>query len=440
MTDRQTILSKLGITSLSPMQQETSEAVSDTQADVVILSPTGSGKTLAYLLPLVEQTDPAVKAPQAIVVTPSRELALQSAGVLARMGTGLTSFACYGGRPAMDEHRAMMKQTPQIIFGTPGRLNDHIEKENINVYGVRWLVIDEFDKCLEMGFMDEMMRLVKSLPGVKRRILLSATNAEEIPSFVRMGSTVTIDHTADAAETAERVKLLEVRSEQKDKLETLDRLLRYVGDESSIVFLNYRDSVERTADFLRRAGFTVSAFHGGMDQKQREDALYKFSNASANIFVSTDLASRGLDIPSVGNIIHYHMPQTAEAFIHRTGRTARWNAGGRSWLLLGPDEEKPEFISEKPERLMLPDDLPAPSHPRMKTIYIGKGKKDKLSRGDIAGFLCKKGGLEMSEIGRIDVKDRYTYAAVAYDRAERVIRQTRGEKIKGIRTVIELVK
>lgn len=433
-------LDKLGIENLSPMQQDAYEAIANGDSDVVVLSPTGSGKTLAYLLPLAEQLSPESDKPQAIVVVPGRELAMQSDTVLRNMGTGLRSFSCYGGRTAMDEHRAMKQTRPQVLFGTPGRLNDHIAKGNFDVYGVRWLIIDEFDKCLEMGFHDEMASLLKSLPGVRRRLLLSATNAEEIPSFVRMGKTVTIDYTSGGDQVPQRIELMEVRSEQKDKLDTLGRLLRSFGDESSIVFISYRDSVERTADWLRRQNFAVNAFHGGMDQKQREDALYRFSNGSANIFVSTDLASRGLDIPDVDNIVHYHLPLNEEAYIHRVGRTARWQATGKAWFLLGPDESKPDFIDQTLTPFQLPDELPPPSCPRMTTIYIGKGRKDKISRGDIVGFLCKKGQLTKSEIGRIDVKDRYAYAAIAYNKLRQTLQLTQGEKIKGIRTVVEPVK
>lgn len=439
MNIRQT-LDKLGIERLSPMQHDAYEAIAKSDNDVVILSPTGSGKTLAYLLPLAERLSPETDKLQAIVVTPGRELAMQSSNVLRSMATGMRSYSCYGGRAAMDEHRAMKQARPQVLFGTPGRLNDHIAKANIDAYSVGWIVIDEFDKCLEMGFHDEMAQLLKSLPGVRRRLLLSATNAEEIPSFVRMSKTTTIDYTAGESQVPRRIELMEVRSPQKDKLDTLGRLLCSFGDESSLVFLNYRDSVERCADWLRRQGFAVSAFHGGMEQKRREDALYRFSNGSANIFVSTDLASRGLDIPDVANIVHYHLPLNEEAYIHRVGRTARWQATGKAWLLLGPDETKPDFIDQTLTPFQMPDQLPPPSRPRMATIYIGKGRKDKISRGDIVGFLCKKGQLAPAEIGRIDVKDRYAYAAVAFDRLPQVLRLAQGEKIKGIRTVVEPVR
>ena len=433
------ILDKLGI-QLNPMQEETMHAVLHGNKDVVVLSPTGSGKTLAYLMPLVQLIDPKVDEPQLVVVTPGRELALQSTEVLKSMGTGLRTMACYGGRAAMDEHRVMNKVLPQVIFGTPGRLTDHLDKGNFSAEHVKYLVIDEFDKCLEMGFQDEMGRLIASLPYLERHFLLSATEAEEIPRFVHMGRVETFDYRMDEEQVPERIRIYQVKSPQKDKLETLAQLLLSLGDESSIVFLNYRDSVERTNEFLRSRGFATSAFHGGLEQHEREDALYKFSNGSANIFVSTDLGARGLDIPDIDNIIHYHLPECEDSYIHRVGRTARWEATGKAFFLLGPSEDIPSYVDAEVEDYEIPSDLPAPAKPRMATIYIGKGKKDKISKGDIVGYLCKIGQLQSSEIGKIDVKDRYAYVAVSRTKLKQVLKLTAGQKIKGIKTVIEEVR
>ncbi len=439
MIDR--ILNKLGI-SLNEMQQEAFQSIAHGNKDVVVLSPTGSGKTLAYLLPLSQLVDASDDEPQAIVVTPGRELALQSSTVLKDMGSGLRAMACYGGRAAMDEHRVLKQVRPQIIFGTPGRLNDHLSKGNFSPYHIRYLVIDEFDKCLEMGFQDEMSRLILALPGLRRHFLLSATEAEEIPRFVHMGRVEKIDYRMDEEQVPERVHIYKVESPVKDKLESLGRLLRSLGETSTIVFLNYRDSVERTNNYLVEQGFSTSFFHGGLEQKEREASLYRFSNGSANILVSTDLASRGLDIPDIDNIVHYHIPESEDGYIHRVGRTARWEAQGRAFFLLGPEEHIPEYVDAEVEDYEIPavDELPAPAKPKMATLYIGKGKKDKISKGDILGFLCKKGGLNSSEIGKIDVNDRYAYAAIARPKLKSVLNNVKGEKIKGVKTIVEEVR
>ncbi len=434
------ILEKLGIAELNEMQKEAVEAILHHRNDVIILSPTGSGKTLAYLLPLVQLLDEKDDSVQALVVVPGRELALQSDRVLKSMGAGLRSQSCYGGRTAMDEHKVLRQNRPQLVFGTPGRLNDHLDKGNIDAQHIKFLVIDEFDKCLEMGFHDEMARLVGKLPALQRRILLSATDAEQIPQFVEMGRTMRLDYLVEEEPVSDRVEVYQVDSPEKDKLDTLRRLLMQLGDEQSIVFLNYRDSVERVDQYLREQGFVTSAFHGGLEQRQREDALYKFSNGSATVLVSTDLASRGLDIPQLDNVIHYHLPQNEEALIHRVGRTARWDKMGRTFFLVGPEEQlQIEGIHSSAFTFQsLPSS--AVPRPRMSTIYIGKGKKDKISKGDIVGFLCKIGGLTPQEIGRIDVNDRYAYAAISRPRLNALLKAVKGQKIKGLRTVVEPVK
>ncbi len=440
------ILQRLGISQLNDMQEEALAAIVRSNDDVVILSPTGTGKTLAYLLPLVQLINEEKPSLQAIVVTPGRELALQSSEVLKSMGCGLHSMAVYGGRPAMDEHRELRKVCPQIIFGTPGRLNDHLVKGNIVADDVRFLIIDEFDKCLEMGFQNEMAILLSNLPYVKRRVLLSATESEVMPRFVNMGHTQRLDYRQEEEQVSSRVHIYSIESPQNDKLEPLRQLLLERGEESTVVFLNYRESVERVADFLRKAGFTLSAFHGGLEQKQREDALYRFANGSANIMVCTDLASRGLDIPDIDNIVHYHLPETEQNYVHRVGRTARWDKQGRSFFLLKAGEHIPDYVEETPTAYNLKADADGstpervPARPKMVTIYIGKGKRDKLSRGDIVGFLCKKGGLQGSEIGKISVEERFTYVAIAREKLRQVLKNTAGEKIKGVKTIIEEVR
>ncbi len=434
------VLDKLGISELNKMQQEAMNVILRKNDDVVILSPTGSGKTLAYLLPLIQKIDSQLPHVQMLVVVPGRELALQSQRVLKDMGTGLRSMALYGGRATMDEHRKMREVQPQVVFATPGRFNDHLLKENVSPLFIKYVVIDEFDKCLEMGFREEMSLLMGRLRHAEQTILLSATDAEEIPRFVRMGQTQRLDYLVKEEQVSERLLLYKVNSPTKDKLETLKQLLLDFGDESTVVFLNYRDSVERTAAFLRECGFSISMFHGGLEQKQREDALYRFSNGSANVLVCTDLASRGLDIPDIQNIVHYHLPLGEDGYIHRVGRTARWDKSGKTFFVLNHEEQIPDYIEGN-----VKDFIPSPLNdhpqlPKMATLYIGKGKKDKISKGDVVGFLCKIGGLKSDEIGRIDVNDRYSYVAVKQKRLASVLRNVQGEKIKGLKTIFEEIK
>ena len=428
---------KLHLT-LNTMQTAVCDELLQHTDNLMVLSPTGSGKTLAYLLPLTQLLDAQSNQVQAVVVVPGRELALQSATVLKDMGCGLRGMACYGGRATMDEHRKLREVQPQIVFATPGRLNDHLQKGNIDTHAIRYLFIDEFDKCLEMGFHDEMQQLIGLLPKAIRSVLLSATPAEELGSQTLVTRFFKVlNFLPEDEQVSQRVTIYRVQSEEKDKLPTLRQLLLSFQGASTIVFLNYRDAVERVATYLREQGFVVSHFHGGMEQRQREDALYRFSNGSASILVSTDLAARGLDIPNIANIVHYHLPETEDGYVHRVGRTARWDKQGKAFFILHGQEQIPAYVDADVADFALPQVLPEPTQPRFQTLYIGKGRRDKLSKTDIVGFLCKKGGLKGDEIGRIDVRDRYTYVAVARTKAKQVVQRTQGEKIKGLRTVIE---
>ena len=330
-------LSALGIKALNPMQEEMLYEVRKRDS-LVLLSPTGSGKTLGYMLPVVEAMN-SNTWPTVLVLVPSRELAIPTQSVAIKLCKDTRAYACYGGRPAMDEHRVMRNLSPCMLIGTPGRVLDHMKKGNFDYTRIDILVIDEFDKSLELGFRQQMGDIIKMLPSVKKRILLSATDSPEIPAFVGVDKVHRMDYLSDTdTDYADRIRQFMLRSPEKDKLETLGRLLCSLGSSPSIVFLNYREAVDRVCQFLQKAGFSVSAFHGAMEQKDRERALFRFQSGCANVLVSTDLAARGLDIADVENIIHYHLPMNNDAYIHRNGRTARWDRAGASYLILGPEE------------------------------------------------------------------------------------------------------
>lgn len=429
------ILRQLNIKELNAMQHASLQANKEDK-DIILLSPTGSGKTLAYLLPLLQQLNADDQAIQSLILVPSRELALQIEGVFKAMNTSFRICCCYGGHSAADEKKFILNHHPSVIVGTPGRINDHLQRGNINPDTIRILILDEFDKSLEFGFHDEMAEIISRLPNLDKRILLSATDAKEIPEFTGMDDTIKLNFLT-AEERSERLRLLKVISPDKDKLETLFRLLATLGSSSTIVFCNYREAVERVGEYLRSKGLYNETFHGGMEQEDRERALYKFRNGSCHVFVSTDLASRGLDIPEIENIVHYHLPVNEEAYTHRNGRTARWDAEGNSYLILHREEKVPEYISGELETLELPEITPKPSLPLWVTLYIGKGKKDKLNKIDIVGFLFKKGQLGKDDIGQIDVKDHYAFVAVRRKKVKQTLNLIQGEKIKGMKTIIE---
>ena len=435
----QSALRNLKIEELNPMQEASLEQATG-RKDVILLSPTGSGKTLAYLLPLLLTLKPNDDSVQVLILVPSRELALQIDSVFKAMGTSWKTCCCYGGHPIAEEKKSILGNHPAIIIGTPGRITDHLSKGNFNPETIETLIIDEFDKSLEFGFHDEMAEIITQLPGLKKRMLLSATDAEEIPEFTGLNRTVKLNFLSDDSEEQEsRLKLMKVLSPSKDKIDTLYNLLCTLGSSSSIVFCNHRDAVDRVHQLLADKKLLAERFHGGMEQDVRERALYKFRNGSCHIFISTDLAARGLDIPHIEHIVHYHLPLNEEGYIHRNGRTARWEAEGNSYLILYKDDLLPEYCDNMQEYI-LPENPPKPLAPLWVTLYIGKGKKDKLNKVDIVGFLYKKGNLSKEDIGKVDVKDHYSLVAIKRKKLKQTLNLIEGEKIKGIKTIIEEVK
>lgn len=441
----QTILQNMGFTQLTPMQTSMYEEVSKGK-DIVLLSPTGSGKTMAFLLPIVAKLEKTAAKDnlQILVIVPSRELAQQTDDVFKRMKTPFRSLALHGGRPTMEEHRKLNAVKPHVVFTTPGRLNDHLMKENIVGGLVTTLVIDEFDKCLELGFQVEMETIMKQLKFIKQVVFTSATalNAEQTEDsylFKRWSNAQTLDFINPAATEGQKntVTWHFTPSPEKDKLNTLAQLLTYLNGTPAIVFAAHRESTERIYTHLHALRFNVSCYHGGMQQEDRERSLYKFRAGSTNVLVSTDLASRGLDIPEVGAVVHYHLPADEETLTHRSGRTARWTSSGSIHLILGPEETLPAYYPATAEPLEVNDVLIKPTPSRWTTLYIGRGKRDKLSKMDIVGFLCKKGGAVAADIGRIDVAPNYAYVAVNKTIVHDLLKRIKSEKIKGMKTLIE---
>lgn len=431
-----TILSALRIDELNEMQLASIEA--NQQSDnVILLSNTGSGKTLGFLIPILERLDKNVPGTQALIVAPSRELAMQIEKVWKQMTTGFKVTCCYGGHLRETEENNLL-EAPALIVGTPGRLGDHIRRENIKTAGITTLVLDEFDKSLELGFQDEMEFIIESLPNLKKRILTSATEAVEIPDFVGLEEPAKLNFLTEGK--SEALTLKYVDSEDKDKVDTLFKLICHLGSRPTIVFCNHREAVERTNGLLKEKGLTSVFYHGAMEQQERDAALCKFRNGTSNILVTTDLAARGLDIPHIRYIIHYHLPHNVETFTHRNGRTARMDASGTAILLIGPDEKLPEYIDEEVELMTVPDNVELPEKPKWTTFFIGAGKKDKVNKVDIVGFLTNKGQLKKDDIGLIEVKDFFSFVAIRKSRAAVTLPLIQGQKIKNKKVKMDIAK
>lgn len=421
----------LNIDSLNGMQKQMLETAQRPH-DIILLSPTGTGKTLAFLLPVLQRIDPRAAGVQALVLVPSRELALQIESVLRKIAAGIKIVCCYGGHSVREESKSLAV-APALIVGTPGRIADHLRRGRLSLDTLDTLVLDEFDKCLALGFHDEMKEIIAPLKEVKKKILTSATDSESLPAFTALRRPVKLDFLGSKRSEEninERLSLYRIDSPEKDKLDTLLVLLHNLKPGLTLIFCNQRESVDRVQQFLTNQGIIAEAFHGGMEQADRERALCKFRNCSSYICVSTDLAARGLDIPEVKYIIHYHLPVDLESFTHRNGRTARMHAEGEAFMIVGPTEQLPEY-AQQATAFRLDPKANLLQSPPMATLHFAAGKKEKISKGDIVGFLTQKGGLTADEIGLIEVKDHYCYVAVARDKAHETLRRLRDEKIKG---------
>jgi superfamily II DNA/RNA helicase len=422
--NQQDILTKLNIHRLNPMQQE-AIAVIETTANTILLSPTGTGKTLGFALPLLKSLTSDCNDIQALILVPTRELAIQIEQVIRTMGSGFKVNAVYGGRP-ISKDKIEIKHNPAILIGTPGRILDHFNSDRFSKESIKTLILDEFDKSLEQGFEDQMKSIINQLPAISKRILTSATQGVSIPGFVKLDKPTTINYLNQ--NTPLKLAIKTVISPDKNKLKTLLSLLEHIGNEPGIIFCNFRDSINAVSEFLELHTISHTCFSGGMEQKERERALIKFRNGSSQVLLATDLAARGIDIPEVKFIIHYELPIHQEEFIHRNGRTARVNAKGTAYVLKWKDQLLPEFIlnvkgidiSEK-----------APHKPQYwKTLFISGGRKDKISKGDIAGLFFKQGKLNKHELGTIELKQDCAFVAVPLSLADDLVLHLNNTRLK----------
>lgn len=422
--EQQDILEKLKIYALNPMQEE-AIAVIEKTTNTVLLSPTGTGKTLAFLLPIIKTLDPECAEVQALILVPSRELAIQIEQVARNMGSGFKVNAVYGGRP-MSKDKIELKHIPAILIGTPGRIVDHFSNDRFSKTGIKTLILDEFDKSLETGFEDEMRVIINQLPHLNKRILTSATHGVKIPGFVRLDNPTTINYLKD--KKASKLTIKTVVAADKNKLQTLVDLLLHIGNEPGIIFCNFKDSIERVSAYLDKNHINYACFSGGMEQRDRERSLIKFRNGTCQVLIATDLAARGIDIPEMKYIIHYELPRTVEEFTHRNGRTARVNSKGTAYVLQWKKEQLPEFIKNAK---VVDISKNAPRKPQFwETLFISGGRKDKISKGDIAGLFFKQGAINKDQLGVIELKQDCAFVAVPLSMANELVDKLNNTRLK----------
>jgi len=427
-------LKNLSISEFNAMQEAVITKASMSH-NVMLLAPTGSGKTLAFLISVISHLRAGEQAVQALIVAPSRELSLQIEQVFKAMKTSFRSTCCYGGHSVKIEQNSL-KEAPALVIGTPGRLADHIKRKSFDPTTIRIVILDEFDKSLQMGFHEQLKVIFQALGGKQKHILTSATRLRELPDFLPLENVQTVNYLKDQVDSKLGMKLVRTRS--TDKVETLMRLVAGFNQEVCLIFCNHREAVERISSLFQSHKFAHGIFHGAMEQIDREKNLIKFRGGAHNVLIATDLAARGLDIPTVRHVVHYQLPLHNEEFIHRNGRTARMHAEGEAYLILADDESLPDYIDNAIGEMPMTKPLQLPPPPKYACIYISAGKKDKINKGDIAGLFMKKGGLQGDELGLITTLDHSSYVSVKYSLAEKVLAGTRDEKIKKMRVKIEM--
>lgn len=430
---------RLGISELTPVQTQMASLAA--APSVLLIAPTGSGKTIAFTLASLTAMAAPGHGVQTMVITPSRELARQVADVVRNAASGVYRVvACYGGHPFIEEERSLAPGA-DIVVGTPGRILDHIHRGTIDATTVAALVIDEYDKLLELGFADEMSKIIRRLTSRQRTITTSATQLERWPDFIYNPNTLTIDTTGTTHETRPQIDIARVNSYVPDKLDTLTALLLATGHTQprSIIFVNHRESADRIHRHLINKGFPAVVMHGGMEQRDRENALEMFANGSALQLVATDLAGRGIDIEGVDAVIHYHLPSSADIWTHRNGRTARMGADGTVYAIISDGETVAPFVEWDREYVPSPSPEATPASAPHATLYINLGKKEKISRGDIVGFITANTPLTGKDIGRITLRDHCALAAIPASTAQETLRMLSSAKIKGKRVKASLL-
>jgi len=420
---QQDILAKLQIKELNPMQKEAIATINKND-NVILLSPTGTGKTLAFSLPLLEFLDPSLEEVQALILVPSRELAIQIEQVIRSMGSGFKVNAVYGGRP-MSKDKIELKHIPAILIGTPGRVSDHFANDRFSKDHIKTLILDEFDKSLEVGFEYEMRNIINQLSTLDKRILTSATQGVEIPDFVGLRKPNTVNY---LKAVTSKLQIRTVVSPAKNKQNTLLHLLNHLGNKQGIIFCNLKDSINNVSTFLDSKNIKHGCFSGGMEQKDRERSLIKFRNGTNQLLIATDLAARGIDVPEMSFIIHYELPQAIEEFTHRNGRTARVSAEGTAFVLKWKDERLPDFIKNADVQDISKQAERSPIF--WETLFISGGRKDKISKGDIAGLFIKQGKLSKDQLGAIELKQDCAFVAVPSTLTAALIEKLNNSRLK----------
>ncbi len=429
------ILKNLKFNALTDVQNEVLEKRQESK-NILLLSPTGSGKTLAFLLPLALSLDNKMSGVQCLILAPTRELALQISNVFKEMKTGFQSTVCYGGHSLQIE-KNNLSVAPSVIIGTPGRITDHISRGNIELKHVQHLIIDEYDKCLELGFEEQLSYILGAMNNIQSTTLVSATELESIPAYFPFSQYETVNFLHQ--ETQLNLTYWKLTVDKETETRQMASLLSSFKGEPTLVFCNFRETTEYLQEEMEKFAVESIVYHGGLEQEERERALIKFRNGSVSTLICTDLGSRGLDIPDIQNVVHFQYPQTRDAYVHRNGRTARMKSDGNIYLLIDKKATLPDYIDAPKNEVQLNNRIYAFESPWI-TLYFSAGKKDKINKIDLVGFLTQKGELKKEEIGLITVRDHSSYVAVSRKKVKETLNKIRIHKVKGKKLRIAISK
>jgi len=430
----------LGYTAPTPVQAQALPVILAGR-DVIAQAPTGSGKTAAFGLGLLHALDAGLIRTQALVLCPTRELADQVAGQLRKLAVGIPNLKVLtlcGGMPLAPQLASLETHDPQVVVGTPGRIQELLRKKALHLSGVRMLVLDEADRMLDMGFEEALREILGKLPKARQSLLFSATFSDGVREMARTGlhNAQEITVGGEARPVAVEQRFVEVDPSRKQP--TLAALLLQHRPESAVVFCNTRREVDEVAGSLSHYGFSALALHGDMEQRDREEVLLRFANRSCNVLVASDVAARGLDIDDLAMVVNHDLPSDADTYVHRIGRTGRAGRGGIALTMTTPRERpRVEAMAEKLAVALAWDRPPPPPNARsappaaMATLRIDAGKTDKLRAGDILGALTGEAGLPGKAIGKINIFATRSYVAVETGKAAQALARLGQGKIKG---------
>ncbi len=450
------VVKELGFEQLTPVQAQSIPILLEGR-DLVGQSKTGSGKTAAFALPLLQKLDLTKREIQGLVLCPTRELSAQVARELRKLGrnlNGLSVLTLAGGQEVREQARSL-ENGAHLAVGTPGRLIDHLQRRNLKVHRVSTVVLDEADRMLDMGFGEDVGRVLKALPSARQTVFFSATYPATIrelsAKYQRDPERVTV---VDETESAPQTKELVVHVAPEQKLDALRWALHHYPHDSALVFANLKLTVAELANALGASRGSVASLHGDLEQYDRDRELAKFRNGSTRVLVATDVAARGIDIEKLDLVVNYDLPTQPEIYVHRIGRTGRAGQVGLALSLCARAEQprleaielytgsalipvergKPAAAASAPQKAVTPD-------AKMDTLRLSGGRKDKLRPGDILGALTgEAGGLAGTDVGKIEIHDKFSYVAVAKTVSKRAVQSLGEGRIKGKRFKAEIVK